>query len=239
MRDIALLISAVWLIVIGYWFGWKFLRTYRNYLLDLEWLVVGVSASNFLIGALLGVEKGGIAYAISFFLDAFSRSVGFTIILVMGMMAVTHRYKPTVRTEISVFVLAIAAALYLRKFHDNGFHVVPATFYVVVNLLTALFLAYVAKGSGIPAPVDSPPGPARLQPRGLSSRSPTTFSLCPSTTRIARSSTPPHWPRGEFKGLSTFAHTVHCTLITWLRLRTQSTARAGKEMPDSIAAEFF
>ncbi|ALM16898.1 hypothetical protein [Mycobacteroides abscessus] len=145
MRDIALLISAVWLIVIGYWFGWKFLRTYRNYLLGLEWLVVGVSASNFLIGALLGVEKGGIAYAISFFLDAFSRSVGFTIILVMGMMAVTHRYKPTVRTEISVFVLAIAAALYLRKFHDNGFHVVPATFYVVVNLLTALFLAYVAK----------------------------------------------------------------------------------------------
>jgi hypothetical protein len=145
MKDLIFLMADIWLVVVGYVFGWKFIRNYGNYLLGLEWLVVGVSASNFLIGSLLGATEGGIPYGISFFLDAFSRSVGFTLILVMGLMAVTHRYKPTVAVEIAVFGLAIAAALYLRKFHDETLHVVPATFYVAVNLLTAVVLAYFVK----------------------------------------------------------------------------------------------
>jgi hypothetical protein len=145
MKDLIFLMADIWLVVVGYVFGWKFIRNYGNYLLGLEWLVVGISASNFLIGSVLGATEGGIPYDISFFLDAFSRSVGFTLILVMGLMAVTHRYKPTVAVEIGVFGLAIGAALYLRKFHDETLHIVPATFYVVVNLLTAVFLAYLVK----------------------------------------------------------------------------------------------
>ena len=141
MKESVFLVAAVWLVVVGYFLGWKFIRNYGNYLLGLEWLVVGVSASNFLVGSLLGAT-GGIPFQISFFLDAFSRSVGFTLILVLGLMAVTHRYKPTIAVDIGVFGLAIAAGLYLRKFHDETLHVIPATFYVVVNLLTTLFLVY-------------------------------------------------------------------------------------------------
>lgn len=144
MKDLIFLAADVWLIVVGFWFGWKFIRNYGNYLLGLECLVVGVSASNFLIGSLLGAAEGGIAYDISFFLDAFSRSVGFTLILVLGLMAVTHRYKPTIAVEIGVFALAIVVALFLRKFHDETLHIAPATFYVVANLLTTLFLVYFA-----------------------------------------------------------------------------------------------
>lgn len=145
MKDLIFLAAAIWLAVVGYYFGWKFFRSYGNYLLGLEWLVVGVSASNFLIGSLLGAAAGGIPYGISFFLDAFSRSVGFTLVLVLGLTAVTHRYKPPVAVEIGVFGLAIAAGLFLRKFHDETLHVAPAVFYVVVNLLTTVFLAYVVK----------------------------------------------------------------------------------------------
>ncbi|OBC12641.1 transporter [Mycobacterium sp. 852013-50091_SCH5140682] len=145
MKDLIFLTAAVWLAAVGYCFGWKFIRTYGNYLLGLECLVVGVSATNFLIGSLLGPAEGGVAYDISFFLDAFSRSFGFTLILVMGLMAVTHRYKPTIAVEIGVFGLAIAGGVFLRKFHDETLHVAPATFYVVVNLLTTAFLAYFVK----------------------------------------------------------------------------------------------
>jgi hypothetical protein len=144
MLELVFLASAVWLAVVGYYVGWRFIRTYGNYLLGLECLVVGVSASNFLVGSLLGAD-GGIAYDISFFLDAFSRSLGFTLILVLGLMAVTHHYKPTVAVEIGVFGLAIVAALLLRKFHDETLHIGPAMFYLVANLLTTAFLAYFAK----------------------------------------------------------------------------------------------
>lgn len=145
MKDLIFLAAAVWLAAVGYYFGWKFIRNYGNYLLGLEWLVVGVSASNFFVGSLLGATEGGIAFDISFFLDAFSRSVGFTLILVMGLMAVTHRYKPTVAVDIGVFGLAIAAGLFMRKFHDETLHVGPATFYLVANLLTTGFLVFFVK----------------------------------------------------------------------------------------------
>lgn len=66
MKDLIFLAAAIWLAAVGYYFGWKFFRSYGNYLLGLEWLVVGVSASNFLIGSLLGAAAGGIPYGISF-----------------------------------------------------------------------------------------------------------------------------------------------------------------------------
>ena len=64
--------------------------------------------------------EGGIAYDISFFLDAFSRSVGFTLILVLGLMAVTHHYKPTIAVEIGVFGLAIVAFVVAFAVHGLG-----------------------------------------------------------------------------------------------------------------------
>ncbi|MEU1208373.1 transporter [Nocardia sp. NPDC005825] len=145
MKDLFFIASDIWMIFVGYYFGWRFIRRYGNYLLGLEWMVVATSGTNFLLWSLFSGDEGSVLYGVAYFFDAFSRSVGITLILVMGLMAVTHRYKPTAAVDIGVFALAIAGGLYLRQFHDETLHVVPATFFVVVNLLTALFLAYFVK----------------------------------------------------------------------------------------------
>ena len=144
MKDIVFLLADAALIVVGFCFGWKFIRNYGNWLLGLEWTVVGVSATNFLVGSLLGAAEGGVPYSVAYVLDAFSRSFGFTLVLVLGLMAVTHRYKPTLAVEIGAFGLAIVGGFYLGRLHDDTLHVGPATFYLATNLLTTLFLAYFA-----------------------------------------------------------------------------------------------
>ncbi|MFJ9420339.1 transporter [Streptomyces sp. NPDC101227] len=142
MKELLFVLADLWLIFTGFFYGWKFIRQYGNYLLGLEWFILATSGSNFLAWSLLGGDKGSFMYFIAYFFDAFSRSVGVSLILVMGLMRVTHRYKPTPAVDIGVFVLGIAAGLYLQQFHSHGFHVVPATFYVIVNALATLFLAY-------------------------------------------------------------------------------------------------
>jgi len=150
MKDVLFLLADAWMIFVGYFFGWKFIRRYGNYLLGLEWMVVATSGSNFLLWSLLGADEGSVLYRIAYFFDAFSRSVGITLILVMGLMKVTHRYKPSLAVDIGVFALATAAGLFLRHFHgedpraDHGAFAVAA-FYLVANLAAAAFLAYFAK----------------------------------------------------------------------------------------------
>jgi hypothetical protein len=58
-------------------------------------------------------------------------------------MRVTHRYKASVPVEVGSFALAIVAGLYLQHFHE-GLHVGPATYYLVVNLITSAFILYFA-----------------------------------------------------------------------------------------------
>lgn len=142
MKDIAFLLSDVRLIVVGFLCGWKFLRNYGNWLLGLECMVVGVSATNFLVGSLLGPEAGNVPFSVAFFLDAFSRSFGFTLVPVLGLMVVTHRYKPTLAVEVGAFGLAVVGGLVLGGLDHSTLHVGPASFFVVMNLLTTLFLAY-------------------------------------------------------------------------------------------------
>lgn len=142
MKDFAFLLSDVWLIVVAFSCGWKFLRNYGNWLLGLESLIVGVSATNFLAGSLLGPDVGSGPVSVAFFLDAFSRSFGFTLVLVLGLMVVTHRFKPTLGVEIGAFGLATMGGFVLGRLDHSILHVGPATFYLVMNLLTTLFLAY-------------------------------------------------------------------------------------------------
>lgn len=142
MKDLLFLLADLWMIFAGFFYGWKFIRNYGNYLLGLEWMIVATSGTNFLIWALTGGHDGSLLYSIAYFFDAFSRSVGITLILVMGLMRVTHRYKPSAVVDVAAFGLAIAAGLYLQQFRAPAFYVGPATFYVVVNLLTTLFLVY-------------------------------------------------------------------------------------------------
>ncbi|MEU3844051.1 transporter [Streptomyces sp. NPDC028635] len=142
MKDLLFMLADLWMIFAGFFCGWKFIRRYGNYLLGLEWMIVATSGSNFLVWSLLGGDPDSVLYDIAYFFDAFSRSVGITLILVMGLMRVTHRYKPTLAADIGAFALAIVAGLYLQQFRGHELHVGPATYYVVVNALTTLFLAY-------------------------------------------------------------------------------------------------
>ncbi|MFI8997385.1 transporter [Streptomyces sp. NPDC053542] len=142
MKELLFLLADLWMIFAGFYCGWKFIRRYNNYLLGLEWMVVATSGSNFLLWSLLGGDEDSPLYSVAYFFDAFSRSVGITLILVMGLMSVTHRYKPTVAVDVGAFALAIVAGLYLQQFRSHELHVGPATYYVVVNVLTTLFLAY-------------------------------------------------------------------------------------------------
>ncbi|MER7952112.1 transporter [Streptomyces sp. NPDC096079] len=150
MSEALFLLADLWMIFAGFFYGWKFIRRYGNYLLGLEWMVVATSGSNFLLWSLLGAEGDSVLYDLAYFFDAFSRSVGITAILVMGLMKVTHRYRPSVGVDVGVFGVAIVAGLFLRHFHDADPHTDPtafsaAVFYVVVNLLTAVFLGYFVK----------------------------------------------------------------------------------------------
>ncbi|RVU23151.1 transporter [Streptomyces antnestii] len=145
MKELLFMLADLWMIFAGFFYGWKFIRRYGNYLLGLEWIIVATSGSNFLVWSLLGGDPGSVLYNIAYFFDAFSRSVGITLILVMGLMRVTHRYKPTLVADIGAFAVAIAAGLYLQQFRGHELHVGTATFYVVVNALTTLFLAYFSR----------------------------------------------------------------------------------------------
>ena len=142
MKDLLFMLADLWMIFAGFFGGWLLLRRYGNWLLGLEWIVVATSGTNFLIWALLGGDEGSVLYNIAYFFDAFSRSIGITLILVLGLMRVTHLYRPSIKVEVGVFALGIVAALYLQQFRSGSLHVGPAIYYVVVNLLTTLFLIY-------------------------------------------------------------------------------------------------
>lgn len=136
-------LADLFMIVAGLTYGWKFIRNYQNYLLGLEWIIVGTSGTNFLIYGLVGANETSPMYHLAFFLDAFSRSIGITVILVLGLMRVTHGFKPSPAFDIGVFALAIVGGLVMLFFaHDLG--VTAAIFYVVMNALTTLFLLYFA-----------------------------------------------------------------------------------------------
>lgn len=142
MKDLLFLIADLFMIVVGFRYGWRFIRRYGNYLLGLEWMVVATSGSNFLLWSLISGDEGHVLYDVAYFFDAFSRSVGITLILVLGLLHVTHHYRPSRIVDVGAFGLAIAAGLYLQQFRGHELHVGPATYYLVVNLLTTVFLAY-------------------------------------------------------------------------------------------------
>lgn len=150
MKELLFILSDLWMVFACYFFGWLMIRRYDNYLLGLEYLVVGTSGTNFLFWSLFSGSEESPFYKLAYFFDAFSRSFGITLILVLGLMKVTHRYRPSLAVDVGAFGLAIVAGLYLRQFHGQdlatnsaAFNV--ALFYVVMNLLTAVFLVYFVK----------------------------------------------------------------------------------------------
>ncbi|MEV6063123.1 transporter [Nocardia asteroides] len=144
IKELLFAVADIWMIAVGFTYGIKFIRNYRNYLLGIEWIIVATSGTNFLVYGLLKAGHDSPMYAAAAFLDAFSRSVGITLILVLGLMKVTHRYKPSVAVDVGAFALAGVAGLLLLNYTDNiG---TPAKIYfIVVNVATTAFLAYFVK----------------------------------------------------------------------------------------------
>lgn len=143
LKMVFLLLADVWMAYAGYVYGWKFIRNYQNYLLGIEWIIIAVSGTNVILLGLTGINHASPSYHLMLFFDAFSRSFGITLILVLGLMKVTHRYKPSIATDIAVFALATVAGLYLAKY-AQPINLPWAVFYVVMNALTSLFLVYFA-----------------------------------------------------------------------------------------------
>ncbi len=139
------------MIFAGFTYGWKFIRNYKNYLLGLEWIIVATSGVNFLIYGMLRLSQDSTSFHVAIFFDAFSRSVGITLILVLGLMAVTHGYKPSRAVDIGVFALAGVVGLGLTFYalrtaspRRTTSRLAGAVFLVAMNVLTSVFLLYFA-----------------------------------------------------------------------------------------------
>jgi len=128
------LVTCVVLALSGWVYGAKFVRK-RNYLLGLEWWIVAFSASNFAMAMLTASE---INYAITLFLDSFSRSFGMPVIAVLGFMALTHNYKPSVSSEIILFAAAFAGTfvVYLSDFFGE----IRPYFYVIMWVIYSIYI---------------------------------------------------------------------------------------------------
>ncbi|GEM30527.1 hypothetical protein NN3_15340 [Nocardia neocaledoniensis NBRC 108232] len=144
LKELLFAVADIWMIAVGFTYGIKFIRNYRNYLLGIEWIVVATSGTNFLIYGLLKAGHDSPMYAFAYFLDAFSRSIGITLILVLGLMKVTHRYKPSAAVDIGAFALAGAVGFVLSTYAEE-IGTPGKIFYIVVNVLTTGFLIYFSK----------------------------------------------------------------------------------------------
>ncbi|MCW4353744.1 transporter [Hoyosella sp. YIM 151337] len=142
--ELLFMVADIWMIAVGFIYGVLFIRNFRNYLLGLEWIIVATSGTNFLIYALLQAGQDSPMYSMAYFLDAFSRSIGITLILVLGLMKVTHRYKPSAAIDIGVFALAAFAGFILSRYAEE-IGLSGKIFYVVANVLTTIFLIYFVK----------------------------------------------------------------------------------------------
>ncbi|MFE6925365.1 transporter [Nocardia sp. NPDC057663] len=144
IKELLFAVADIWMIVVGFTYGIKFIRNYKNYLLGIEWIIVATSGTNFLIYGLLKAGHDSPMYFAASFLDAFSRSVGITLILVLGLMAVTHRYKPSVAVDVGAFALAAVVGFALVGYTET-FGTPAKIFFVVVTVLTTIFLLYFVK----------------------------------------------------------------------------------------------
>ncbi|MEV6387444.1 hypothetical protein [Nocardia xishanensis] len=146
MSDLALLLAVLadlCMLITGFYYGVKFLRGRSNFLLALEWLVIGVSGANVVLLAATGVAHSSLSYHLMVFFDAFSRSFGMTLLIVLGMLAVTHRYRPSWLVEAAAIAAGVAVGLN-RALDPRPVESGWAIFYLVVNLAVALFMFSVA-----------------------------------------------------------------------------------------------
>ena len=107
LKYIVYCLADVMLIATSLIYGIKFLKK-RNYLLGGELLVVAFSASNLLVNALTEIPM---YLNVSLFCDAFSRSFGIPVIGIAGLMAVSHRFRPSALVDVVLFALGLVVTV--------------------------------------------------------------------------------------------------------------------------------
>lgn len=107
-----------------------------NCLLGVEWLVIAFSSASILVYALGDVDA---AYTAACFCDALLRGCG-PVIMILGLMAVTHDYNPLRYLDIYLFGGAMAATAALMAC-DAAAGLMPA-FYLCMWSVLSLYLAY-------------------------------------------------------------------------------------------------
>jgi hypothetical protein len=115
-------------------YGMKFLGK-GNYLLGVEWLVIALSGASILVFALGGVDGG---YRIAYYCDAFARGCGGPVVIILGLMAVTHGYRPLPWFDLYLFAGAAAGTAALVT-ADAAAALRPA-FYLVMWTVFSLYL---------------------------------------------------------------------------------------------------
>ena len=145
MIEILFMIAVVWAIAVGFTYGIKFIRKHHNYLLGLEWMVVATSCTNFMVFAAIKAGHDSPMYTFASFLDAFSRSFGITLILVLGLLQVTHRYKPSLAVEVGAFALAAVGGFVFLGYHESSYKLAAEIFLITANVLTSAFVVYFCK----------------------------------------------------------------------------------------------
>lgn len=108
-RLISICIGAVTLAVTGFYYGAKFCQK-GNYLIGVEWFALALSSTNFMVYEL---THWHITYLGVLFLDTFSRAFGLPIVTVAGLMVLTHKFRPTIRTDVLLFIGTAVATLFL------------------------------------------------------------------------------------------------------------------------------
>ena len=138
LRSLICMLASILLSLVMIIYGTKFLKK-RNYLLGIEWWIIGISGANF---ALYWVTMSETSYAIMLYLDAFSRLFGIPVIGILGMMAVSHHYRPSISVDAWVFLVSIigTAVLLYTEFFEASLPYI----YLVVWYGFAAYLCYFA-----------------------------------------------------------------------------------------------
>lgn len=139
LRSLILVLASALLALTSYVAGWKFIQK-RSYLVGIEILVIAVSATN---ATVIFATNSEISWAIGHFLDAFTRAFGIPIVVVAGMMSLTHGYKPSVLVDVVALVATLAGTFVLVGVPEVA--AVRPYYYVVMWSLFSIYLAYFIK----------------------------------------------------------------------------------------------
>lgn len=136
-RLVSICIGAITLAAGGIIYGTKFLKK-GNYLLGAEWWILAISSTNFLIYELTHWHFNYLGVIL---LDTFSRAFGIPIVATIGLMVLTHRYRPSIMADIAYFVIPLAGTiLILIQFSAT----ILAYFLAAMWPIFTLFLFYFA-----------------------------------------------------------------------------------------------